>query len=210
MQETVKERLIAFIKSKPMTQKYFCEKIGVSNNFINSIRSGVSYEKLFRIKEEFPEMNTDWLLYGEGEMLNETEATAIVPKNAIPFFDVDFEGGFDEMVNNQTAAPESYISVPNAGRATCACRLIGHSMQPEINNGDIILLERIEDFSWLPLGEIYAIVTTNDMRTVKRLYQSEKENCYRLTPANSEYQSQDIPKKYLYQVYRVIGAIKQF
>ena len=127
MQETVKERLIAFIKSKPMTQKYFCEKIGVSNNFINSIRSGVSYEKLFRIKEEFPEMNTDWLLYGEGEMLNETEATAIVPKNAIPFFDVDFEGGFDEMTNNQTAAPESYISVPNAGRATCACRLIGHS-----------------------------------------------------------------------------------
>lgn len=67
MQETVKERLIAFIKSKPMTQKYFCEKIGVSNNFINSMRSGVSYEKLFRIKEEFPELNTDWLLYGEGE-----------------------------------------------------------------------------------------------------------------------------------------------
>ena len=95
MQETVKERLIDFIKSKPMTQKYFCEKIGVSNNFINSIRSGVSYEKLFRIKEEFPEMNTDWLLYGEGEMLNSQLPAVENGGKQIPFFDVESEKKID-------------------------------------------------------------------------------------------------------------------
>lgn len=40
-------------------------------------------------------------------------------------------------------------------------------MEPEINHGDIIALKKIEDKSFLPLGEVYAIVTTNDMRTIK-------------------------------------------
>lgn len=70
MQETVKERLIAFIKSKPMTQKYFCEKIGVSKLYIINMVSGFGRDVLFRIKSEFPDLSINWLLYGEGEMLN--------------------------------------------------------------------------------------------------------------------------------------------
>ena len=83
-------------------------------------------------------------------------------------------------------------------------------MQPDIYSGDIILLQYIEDFSWLPLGDIYAIVTTNDMRTVKRLARSENDDNYLLVPSNAEYQAQELPKRLIRNVFRVVGTIRMF
>ena len=193
-----------------MSQKAFCEKIGASNTFINSMRRSVGHEKLFRIKSEFPDLSINWLLYGEGEMLNSQSQAVEVGGKQIPFFDVEFEGGYDVMVNDQTRAAASFINVPYETRATHACRITGRSMQPDIYSGDIILLQYIEDFSWLPLGDIYAIVTTNDMRTVKRLARSENDENYLLVPSNSEYQAQELPKRLIRNVFRVVGTIRMF
>ena len=195
---------------KPMSQKAFCEKIGASNTFINSMRRSVGHEKLFRIKQEFPDLSIDWLLYGEGEMLNSQSQAVEVGGKQIPFFDVEFEGGYDVMVNDQTRTAASFINVPYETRATHACRITGRSMQPDIYSGDVILLQYIEDFSWLPLGDIYAIVTTNDMRTVKRLARSENDENYLLVPSNAEYQAQELPKRLIRNVFRVVGTIRMF
>ena len=195
---------------KPMSQKAFCEKIGASNTFINSMRRSVGHEKLFRIKSEFPDLSINWLLYGEGEMLNSQLPAVENGGKQIPFFDVEFEGGYDVMVNDQTRTAASFINVPYETRATHACRITGRSMQPDIYSGDIILLQYIEDFSWLPLGDIYAIVTTNDMRTVKRLARSENDENYLLVPSNAEYQAQELPKRLIRNVFRVVGTIRMF
>lgn len=50
--------------------------------------------------------------------------------------------------------------------------------------------------SFLPLGEVYAIVTTNGMRTIKRLGPSNDPKCYTLVPTNKspEYGIQELPK----------------
>lgn len=195
---------------KPMSQKAFCEKIGASNTFINSMRRSVGHEKLFRIKSEFPDLSINWLLYGEGEMLNSQLPAVEAGGKQIPFFDVEFEGGYDVMVNDQTRTAASFINVPYETRATHACRITGRSMQPDIYSGDVILLQYIEDFSWLPLGDIYAIVTTNDMRTVKRLARSENDENYLLVPSNAEYQAQELPKRLIRNVFRVVGTIRMF
>ena len=195
---------------KPMSQKAFCEKIGASNTFINSMRRSVGHEKLFRIKSEFPDLSINWLLYGEGEMLNSQLPAVENGGKQIPFFDVEFEGGYDVMVNDQTRTAASFINVPYETRATHACRITGRSMQPDIYSGDVILLQYIEDFSWLPLGDIYAIVTTNDMRTVKRLARSENDENYLLVPSNAEYQAQELPKRLIRNVFRVVGTIRMF
>lgn len=59
--------------------------------------------------------------------------------------------------------------MPGYEKATLWCNASGHSMEPEINNGDIIALQRIDDFSFLPYGDVYGFVTTNGMRTIKDL-----------------------------------------
>ena len=94
----------------------------------------------------------------------------------------------------------------------CWCNVTGHSMEPEINHGDIIALKKIEDKSFLPLGEVYAIVTTNDMRTIKRLGAGKTDDSYTLIPSNKspEYSPQQLPARMIRTIFQVLGAVKRF
>lgn len=125
---------------------------------------------------------------------------------------MDFIGGFDIILNDQTATPEYLIDFKEYNKATCWCNITGHSMEPEINHGDIIALKEIADFSFLPYGEVYAIITTNGMRTVKRIGPSSNPENYSLIPTNKspEYGVQEIPRNYIYKVYQVLGSVKKF
>lgn len=132
-------------------------------------------------------------------------------QTGVPYYNVDFIGGFDIVLNDQTITPEYLIDFKKYNEATCWCNVSGHSMEPEINNGDIIALKKIEDFSFLPLGEVYAIVTTNGMRTIKRLGPSQNPECYTLVPTNKspEYGIQELPKDMIEHIFQVLGCMKK-
>lgn len=66
---SVKERLKKFIKSQKMTVSGFEKDINVSNGYVNSISKGIGGEILLTILEKSPNLNLNWLLTGEGEML---------------------------------------------------------------------------------------------------------------------------------------------
>jgi hypothetical protein len=65
----VKERLRAFIKYKGISERAFCNTIGVSFSYVNSIRKSIQPEKMKSITVEYPELNPVWLITGDGEML---------------------------------------------------------------------------------------------------------------------------------------------
>lgn len=71
MEQTVKERLIIFLKYKKIGQVKFADTIGASRGFVANIRKSIQPDKIKRISECFPELNTGWLLTGEGTMLKE-------------------------------------------------------------------------------------------------------------------------------------------
>lgn len=129
----------------------------------------------------------------------------------IPYFDVDFVGGFDIVMNDQTINPDGFVNVGIYKKATCLCNITGHSMEPEISNGDIIVLRKIDDWRFIPFGEIYAIVTTNNMRTVKRVGPGSDDNCYMLIPSNKSpgYAPQELRKEDILQVFEVMGVMKK-
>lgn len=155
----------------------------------------------------------EWLKYGEGDMmiLEEPKSSPEISyTDGVPYYDEMFECGFSELTAPSSENPEYLIRMPGYEKATLWCNASGQSMEPEINNGDIIALKRIDDFSFLPFGDIYGIITTNGMRTIKRLGKSSDPTCYRLIPTNKEYDEQDIPKDKILIVYRVMGAMKAF
>ncbi len=71
MGNTIKERTIEFIRHKGIKMKTFEERCGLSTGYVTSMRSGYGSEKLKNVLSAFPELNRDWLLYGEGNMLSE-------------------------------------------------------------------------------------------------------------------------------------------
>lgn len=215
METSVRQRLIEFINYTGLSVRAFERSCGLSNGYVRSIEQTIMPNKLKSISLHYPNLNQSWILTGEGMMLKNEEKTNDTPSisytNGVPYYNVDFLGGFDLIENDQTINPEYYIQFKPYEKATCWCNITGHSMEPEINNGDIIALRRIDDFSFLPLGEVYAIVTKNDMRTVKRLGPSSNPDNYTLVPTNKspEYGIQELPKNMILKIFEVMGCMKR-
>ena len=72
MDSAVKQRLVHFIKSMHLTQKAFEDRCKMSNGYVANIRKSIGDDKLLNIVQQFPQLNREWLLYGEGEMLKST------------------------------------------------------------------------------------------------------------------------------------------
>lgn len=155
-----------------------------------------------------------WLVDGEGQKFrlpDEVLETIPVrrsydPNVGVPYFNVDFELGFDFMTNDQSATPEYMINCQKYNKADAWCNVRGDSMHPTISSGDIIALKEIEDFHVLISGDIYGIITTNGLRTIKRV--EDHGNTLLLKADNPEYGSQVIDKKDIIKVFLVMGSIK--
>lgn len=218
--ETNGQRISQVITKLFKSKADFARKIGEKPQTISNwcVRQN-SETILKKIIKACPEINDVWLITGKGDMLNKSnynldnDQTPIKSyASGVPYYNVDFLGGFDLIVNDQTINPEYYIQFKPYDKATCWCNITGHSMEPEISHGDIIALREIQDASFLPYGEIYAIVTANDMRTVKRIGPSSNPDNYTLIPTNKspEYGIQELPKNMILRIFEVMGCMKKF
>lgn len=198
----------------------FASETGISGPIITNLTGGrgnmPSFEVLRKILDRFPDVNPDWLILNKGEMLRDGQNINIIATinqefKGSPYYNVDFIGGFDLMMNDQTINPDYYINYPPYNKEGVVwCNLTGRSMEPELSNGDIIALKPMETpIEYLPTGEIYAIIT-NDYRTVKRIKMSDRDGFVRLIPSNKEYQEQEIPVSMITKVYAVLGSIRKF
>lgn len=194
----------------------FCRAVDVKQPTMNTIlgerQSKPSYDVLSNIlNAEALNISAQWLLTGDGSMFNVEDTPKISYTNGVPYYNVDFIGGFDLVMNDQTINPEYLIDFKKYNEADCWCNVTGHSMEPEITHGDMIALKKIEDMSFLPFGEVYAIVTKNDMRTIKRLGPASTPDNYSLVPTNKspEYGIQELPKSMIRIVFQVLGCMKR-
>ncbi|MCC8117251.1 MAG: helix-turn-helix domain-containing protein [Bacteroidales bacterium] len=70
---SVKERLALFLVHKKLSQKEFAKMVGVSKGFAANIRVSIQPKTLDKISAVFPDLNTGWLLTGQGSMLVDKE-----------------------------------------------------------------------------------------------------------------------------------------
>lgn len=141
----LKERVSEYCNLKNIAISKFESLAGLSNGYFNNIKKRPSLEKIESISRAFPDLNTAWLMTGEGEMLkNEGNSSPVKGYlTGVPYYNVDFIGGFDLVLNDQTVTPEYLIDFQQYNKSTCWCNITGHSMEPEIASGDIIALKQI-------------------------------------------------------------------
>lgn len=216
-------RLKHFLKQENIEQTEVSKYLGVAKQYINAIcqgKKGVSKQKANLLQEGFG-VSAGWLLTGEGTMYaNQPEyevTTVYEPEDEVernlspkgrPYYAVDFAAGFDILENDQTNTPSYYINFPPYNDCDCWCNARGNSMDPTISSGDLIAMKRIHDFRYLINGEIYGIVTSNGLRTIKRV--RDNGRTLTLIPDNKEIPEQTIPKEIITNVFIIKGSIKQF
>lgn len=103
----------------------------------------------------------------------------------IPYYDVDFDGGWDSSEVFSQLKPSFYIQNPDFKSSDFACNLIGDSISRSIPNGAIIGLKLVDNWqTYFPSAEFYGVETHNDMRTVKMV--KRKDDKLILLPDPSE------------------------
>ena len=213
MDSVVLQRIREIIKSEGISDKKFAEIINVPQTSLSTLFNRGNEPKVSvvtSILNAFPLISAEWLIRGEGSMKREEDEPRISYTTGVPYYNVDFIGGFDLVLNDQTINPEYNIDFRIYNKADCWCNVTGHSMEPEISQGDIIALKELHDWqTYIPSGEIYAIVTT-EQRTIKRVSPGKHEGYILLTPSNPspEYVPQEIPLSIVQRVYRVLGCMK--
>lgn len=222
--DSVKSRTLAFIAKKGLKMKEFEDMAQLSTGYVTSMRKGYGSDKLNNVLSAFPDLNRDWLLYGEGSMLKEEPASEATEKPVIvwtederapgiPIYDVDFACSFVEMYNDFSSSPIGWLSLPpfNDPERYAVVRAVGDSMSPDIEHGALIILGRQP----LPVdrifyGDIYGIETIDDMRSIKRIVRAEDKHKVRLVPSNPAYGDyQDYPTEAIRRVYKVFHVFNQ-
>ena len=160
-------RIKSVIADSGLTSNAFALKVGMnSSNLSRKLNGKVPItSRDYRLICDSIGVNKDWLETGAGdkyvgEPLNGKETMQSVL--GVPFYDVEFALGYDEMYNDTPNVPTKFISIPGYEKADFWCRASGDSMKPIISNGDIIALKAVDDWqSFLPMNEVYAIMTAN-------------------------------------------------
>lgn len=207
------QRLSAAINAMDTSRNSFAVLVGIDQSYLRKCLKGekpFSRNALDNI-EKYSPINMQWLRTGDGRMFSkkiERREDGKPKRAGVPFFNVDFAGGFSEF-DDKAIRPTSYINMPGTNGATCWCRVSGDSMSPIIDNGDLICLRLINEWNvYIEYGGIYAIDTVGGVRTVKRIEKGSRPQRLTLIPENKHMKPREIDKLSVRRVFKVIAITK--
>ena len=212
-ESSVKQRLQEFLKSKRISQLEFTRALGVSPTYVGAMRKGMPASKLKRIGELYPELNREWLLYGEGEMLNTPSSTQmkkiigdgyetlLLPIEA-------FAGGL-QMWSEGVGRGECRRIVSPVNGADFAIPIRGDSMEPRFHDGSTLLIKRINEKAFIPWGHTMVVDTENGVLIKRVMPDEESKNgeYIKAESINPAYPSFRIPTSSIFGLYRVMGTV---
>ena len=205
--ETVKSRLLAFLESQRISKSEFSRRMGLSNAYLGSMRKSMPEDKVSRLVELFPQLNRDWLLYGEGEMLNKAErqtSASVRRQYMVPLLPIEAYAGCFTM-GSDGVMPFECEMIPSTVQADFAINVTGDSMLPKIEPGTTLFIRRIHDGTFLPYGTEMVIDTENGVY-LKVVNPSEKGDEYISAESyNPAYPPYQIPKSTIYGIYRIVA-----
>lgn len=218
----IKERILQITDYKQISKEKFFKDLGVTyGNFKGKAKEkALSSDILAKIVAENSEINPEWLLTGNGEMLKTNKIIASdVKRNLIPLFnDVATIGGANGLaasVNGVSHATEYIDSGDWFPGATAAIRHYGDSM-PEYANGSILALKVVEDIRLLVWGRNYCI-ETSEYRITKKINKSKDNDYLTANSTNKEtylngsliHEPIEIPKEAISKLFQVLGSVKK-
>ena len=203
----IKERVLYISESKGITREKFFEDLGITyGNFKGKAKEkALSSDVLAKIITKYPEISSEWLLTGNGEMLKSEGATEVIktprveiiepikvegrslmPKvvvvddddnDRIPLVSVKAQAGYLEGYDDSNYIEElPTYSLPEMRNGTYRMfQVSGFSMYPTLQDGSYVIGKFVEDWEWLGDNRVCVVVTERDGVIVKRVTNRARE-----------------------------------
>lgn len=217
------ERIKAIVDYSGITIPKYAQSIGAkTSQVIRDLLCGktksLSTDMRHKMLSYMPELNREWLLYGEGEMLKDSgqeidQSTAEI-KDAmmIPLIHIDIVGGV--FSSNEIDASEQYLErmvpFPYGRKGDVAIMQSGTSMAPTIPAGAILQIRRVENRKeYLGYGNDFVLRLTDGRRITKQILKSEEDHKHyvRCHSYNPESADEELPKSMIQEVWKVVNVL---
>lgn len=158
MKSTVKERLIAFINYLGMSKNAFENACGLSTRYVSNISASVSPDKLKQISLKFPELNVEWLLTGQGDMLRKKLSTSTISGDITVNGNGNSHIGHGNTYINDTGNNDdaTYIEVEEVERAPILSATLARAPQVDVLEA---VSEKADELEKAPVGVFNAPVS---------------------------------------------------
>lgn len=169
---TLTERAKEIAKYKNMSMVQFQESLGLSiSHFYNT--KFLSRKVARVIEETYPEINTDWLASGKGEMIK----SGVLPKMAtdvgsyyVPLLPVAAQGGTPDNFECQISKHDCEMILSPVENVNLAIPVTGDSMSPEYPSGCKVMVQKINEKAFIEWGCTYVLDTVNGA-IIKNVFQ---------------------------------------
>ena len=218
----VNERIAAIMAHYDLSVKEFATKIGAKTqqavyDLLHGKTKSISTDMENKIISCFPEISRAWLLTGDGEMLLNASPPPAEPPDGdtilIPVVNLDGRGG---MAYNEEVQTETYVTgrlpfpTSIAHHGDVVIPIYGDSMEPTYKAGSLVLIREVELWrEYLELGCTYVIGLVDDRRVIKTVMAGSDTDHFLLVSINPAYQPQEIDKKIIRSVWRVIVSVRR-
>jgi phage repressor protein C with HTH and peptisase S24 domain len=212
-----KELILRQIKSHLGFKKdlQFAEFLGISASALNMWYKRKSFDYDI-ISTKCAEIDGNWLLTGDGEMLKAKNNIISEPsikygktKKGLPLISIDAMAGLGKGDATALELDADYYNIPEfSKKADFLIRISGNSMYPKYANGDIVACKRIPTDTFIQWGKVY-IMDTVQGALCKRVEQIDGGNELLLISDNSEtYKPFKMHKKEIRSLAVVVGLIR--
>lgn len=206
MKQSIKNRVSAVLKYKNLNVNRASKVLGMPQRTLNrqvNEDGNISIDLVNALLNHFTEISPAWLVMGYGEMLVSDNAQAC---KGVPFYnDLPVSAGHRDAFDPAKEAPSSYISLPVDG-VDFYFPVSGNSMEPEINDGDIVGVKRVERSEGINHGSVYMVVT-NDARMIKRCYHDNNDPDL-IWCVSPNYPSFSVHKNDVCALFRVVKRVE--
>lgn len=165
------------------------------------------------------ELNDNWLLAGEGDMLkgNNTNPSLIQSNSSRqPILDIRVSAGHGIGLEGNENEVVEWVNIPKFD-GCYGIMVYGDSMYDRFKSGDVVFVRPIKGRNDFDFGQCYVVITNED-RYIKNIYESSKGSEYiTMTSYNTElnpdgrrkYPDKDIYIDDIKHLYKVSGKLRR-
>lgn len=206
----VKERIFLFIDEIGISKNKFEKSCGLSSGYLKNFKGNLGADKLEGILNAFPQINKDWLLTGNGQMLAETEERFRKSKGMVlPLLTVKAMAGYNEDNWTTLVGQCPLYSIPDIDHnADFLISVTGDSMIPRYEAGDLLACKLIQEILFFQWGKTYVVDTSQGVMVKKLFEDRNNPDNLLLVSDNTNYPPFSIPRSDIRKLALVVGVIR--
>lgn len=214
------DRLRLVRKHLGLSQSNFAESLGLKQGSYSDIERGRTKsvsDGVIKLISNIYNIDGDWLLTGQGEMINEKEGHIPTSQSSskenfklVPMYSLDVVGGINNEECDTMGFITGYMPFVNAKEKDIAVMVTGQSMYPTYPSGSIVQIRKIESWrEYLEYGQVYIIELKDGRRLIKEVRKGGDKLSFNLVSHNSRFDENEISIDFIRSVWLVLAKYEK-